>query len=365
MTVKDREALMSQAEYAKSLRSHLPDEAFHPDTNKLWILLINVAILILGWGIAGDLDQWNRYFLWLYLPFAILMGNSVIALLFSTHDLLHSKTIKRPLFRRVISLIGLTMLWMPPTMWKAVHNREHHNKTNSLHDPDRNYLQSHPNNFGKWIQNLFAPSSEVHPFWIMFGMGYAWGIYTFRNLVSVLLFNDGVNAFPVAAFKVSPKERKAIALEFVLIASLHLCIVAYLGAHPAKLILGYFLPIWIGYAGILFYVYTNHMLCQMTSTNDPLINSVSIRVPKIFDQLHLNFSYHTEHHVFPGLNSDYYPLVQTLLINHYPDRFNLLEAGKAWRLMLHTPRYYKDETTFTDWSGAKAVPCPLSKSMRD
>jgi fatty acid desaturase len=37
----------------------------------------------------------------------------------------------------------------------------------------------------------------------------------------------------------------------------------------------------------------------MTEVNDPLINSVSLRVPKILDVLHCNFSDHTEHHIFP------------------------------------------------------------------
>lgn len=361
----NRKDLISQAQYAKWLRTQLPEEAFRPDSNKVWILLINVAILIMGWNLANDFDQWNNYLLWLYLPFALVMGNSIIVLLFSTHDLLHSKTIKKKFLRQLISFMGLTMFWMPPTLWKVVHNREHHNQTNSLDDPDRNYLQNHPNNFGKWIQNLFVPSCDVHPFWICLGMGHAWGIHTFRNLVSVLLFNDGTNSFAVTAFKVSTKERKAIALELTIILAVHLTILTFLEFDPLKLILSYFLPIWIGYAGVMFYIYTNHMLCPMTSINDPLINSTSLRVPKIFDCLHFNFSYHTEHHIFPGLNSDYYPLVQTLLMTHYPDRFNLLDAGKAWRLMLQTPRHYKDETTFTDWSGKKTVPCPLSNSVQN
>jgi fatty acid desaturase len=103
----------------------------------------------------------------------------------------------------------------------------------------------------------------------------------------------------------------------------------------------------------------------MTSENDPLLNSASIKVAKLFDQLHLNFSYHTEHHIFPGINSDYYPLVQELLKTYYPERFNLLGAGEAWYLLRHTPRHYKNENTFTDWSGQKAVPCPLSQESSE
>jgi len=361
MSSINQETWMTQADYAKKLRPLLPAEAFLPNPDKVWILLINLAILFAGWAIAAHLDRWQWYFLWLYLPLTLVMGNSVIVLLFSTHDVMHSRAISNPWVRRVISVLGLTLLWMPPTLWKAVHNREHHGKTNSLQDPDRNYLHSQPNTWGKWIQNAFVPSAEVNPILLTIGMAHAWGVHTFRNLTSVLLFNDGETKYPVVAFKVSNKERRAIALEFLAIFGLHLGLLTYLEFHPVKLLLSYFLPIWIGYAGVMFYIYTNHMACRMTSLNDVLVNSLSIRVPKLFDLLHLNFSYHTEHHIFPGLSSDYYPMVQTLLQIHYPERFNLLDAGKAWQMMLQTPRHYKDETIFTDWHGSKSVECPVSR----
>ncbi len=365
MTISESKPWITQAEYAKKLRPLLPVEAFVPDINKFWILLINLAILVLGWGIASYLDRWNWYYLWLYLPLSLVMGNSVIVLLFSTHDLLHSSAIKNANLRWLISLFGFTMGWMPPTLWKAVHNREHHRKTNSFDDPDRNYLHEQPNSWGKRVQDLFVPSSEVNPVMLVIGMGHAWGVYTLRNLTSILLFNDGLTKYPAAAFTVSNKERKAIAFELFLMLSIHFGIFFYLGFDPLKLCLSYFLPIWIGYSGVLFYIYTNHMLCPMTDVNDPLINSISLRVPKIFDLLHLNFSYHTEHHIFPGVNSNYYPMIQALLIAEYGDRFNLLDSGEAWRLMLQTPRHYKDENTFTDWFGQKSVTCYSSNQAEE
>jgi fatty acid desaturase len=360
MNTIDRQTWITQAEYAKKLRPLLPPEAFIADPSKVIILFANIAILILGWAIAAHLDAWNWYLLPLYLPLALVMGNSITVLIFSTHEMLHSGTIENDRSRQIVSLLGWSMAWMTPTLWKVIHQREHHRKTNSLTDPDRNYLQSQPESWGKWIHNLFAPSAEVNPFWFVVGMSSAWAVHNFRNIVSVLIFNDGLVDIPVVAVKVSDKERRNIAIELVLVIAIHLTICACLGFHPVKLLLGYFLPIWIGYCIAMFYIYTNHLLCPMTSVNDPLLNSVSLRVPKIFDLLHLNFSYHTEHHIFPGINSDYCPMVRELLQTHYPDRFNLLDAGEAWRLMLTTPRHYKDEHTLTDWSGEKAVSCPIS-----
>jgi fatty acid desaturase len=163
MDMVDQKILMTQADYAKKLRPLLPAEAFVPNINQVWILLINILILIVGWAIASYLDRWNPYYLWLFLPIAIVMGNSIAVLGFSSHGLLHSSVISIPWLRQILGLLGFTMLWMPTTLWKVVHNREHHYKTNSEQDPDRNYSYSQPNSWGKWMQNLFVPSSEINP----------------------------------------------------------------------------------------------------------------------------------------------------------------------------------------------------------
>jgi fatty acid desaturase len=355
------EQLIHQAKYAKTLRPLLPAEAFAPDPSKLITLLVNLVILISGWAIAATLNHWNSSLLWLFLPIAILMGNSVLVLLFSVHALMHGSVIKNSRLSHAINLLALAVWWMPPTLWKAVHNREHHNKTNSIADPDRNYTQKQPNTWGKWIQNQFVPSSEVSPLGLILGMATAWGVHGFRNLTSVVLFNHKSVDYVPAALTVSARERWAIAQEYLVIVVLHFSVIACLNFDLKQLLLGYFLPIAIGYTGAMFYIFTNHMLCEMTGVNDPLVNTLSLRVPKLFDRLHLNFSYHTEHHIFPGMNSDYYPMVQELLKVYYPERYNLLDAGDAWRLLMQTPRHYQDSHTFTNWSGEESISCPLSR----
>jgi fatty acid desaturase len=355
----DREKLIHQSTYIKKLRPLLPPEAFEPDPSKLGILLINLGILLLGWGIADYLDRWSVYFLWLYLPLAAIMGNSIIVLLFSSHDLMHGSVQKKSRLTYPIAFLGLSMLLMPPTQWKSLHNLVHHNTTNSLADPDRNYLHQQPDTWGKWIQNLFVPSVEVNPLWLIVGMAGAWAVHNFRNVSSVLLFNNKSVDYVPAAFTVSPKDRSTIGWECLGILGIHLSILFYLDFNPIKVTLAYILPIAIGHAGAMFYIYTNHMGCRMTSINDPLINSASLRLPKIFDLLHLNFSYHTEHHIFPSINSNYYPMVQELLQIHYPERMNLIDAGEAWRLLRETPRHYKDEVTFTDSLGKMSVNCSI------
>ena len=82
---------------------------------------------------------------------------------------------------------------------------------------------------------------------------------------------------------------------------------------------------------IMAYILTNHFLKPLCESNDPLVASTSVQVPALLNWLHSNFSFHTEHHIFPRLNSNYYPLVSKLLQEHYPDRYHQLRFGVAWR----------------------------------
>jgi fatty acid desaturase len=128
----------------------------------------------------------------------------------------------------------------------------------------------------------------------------------------VLLFNTGATRFGPAPIRVSGRERRRIALELLAVIGLHAAVVIWLDAQPLKLLLGYFLPLWCAYAMAMAYIYTNHMLSPLREDNDPLLTSVSLKLPLFLDCLHGNFSHHSEHHVFPGLNGRYLPLVRQL-----------------------------------------------------
>jgi fatty acid desaturase len=357
--------MISQSEYVKVLRPLLPEAAFRPNSNKLFILAINLLMLVMGWAMARDLDAWPPEWLWVYLPFSLAMGNSVIICLFAAHDSMHGSTVREPRWRYAFSFVALAMLWMPPTLWKSVHNHKHHTETNSMGDPDRSYLIQQRNTWGKWIQNLFVPSSEVNWLFLSIGMTSSWLVHTFRHITSILLFNHDRVTYVPAPVVVSPRKRRIIALELAGIALIHLGILSFLKFSLLGILLGYILPMSIGYAGVMFYIYTNHFLCPMTDVNDPLLNSVSLKMPKIFDLLHFNFSYHTEHHLFPSINSDYYPMVQQLLRIHYPESYNLIPIGEAWRLLLETPRHYRDEVTLTDRLDRQSVICPCAIEFKE
>lgn len=348
---------------ARQLRPLLPPEAFHTDPARLLLVPVNLAILVLGWQMATLLDRLPSAMLLLWLPLAVVMGNSVFVLGLLAHELLHGTLPRQRWLRRLTGLLAFSVSWMTPTLWQAVHNREHHGHTNSLNDPDRSYLESQPSSWGKRLFHWIAPSCEVRPLLLAMGMTSAWPLHHFRTTCSVLFFNRVDTQFTPAAFAVSQAERRSIALEVVVIIAIHALVISWIGLRPVPLLLGYFLPLWIGYAMSMVYIYTNHMLSPLTEDNDPLASSLSLRVPAWIDLLHCNFSHHSEHHVFPGLNSNYYPQVRELLLQSHREEFNLMGARQAWRLMLATPRFYRDAKTLVSSDGRVEVPVPCAASV--
>ncbi|MFM9099845.1 MAG: fatty acid desaturase family protein [Cyanobium sp.] len=346
---------------ARSLRPLLPPEAFQTSGQGLLLMAINAAILLLGWAMAARLQLWPRPWLLAWLPLALLMGNSVFVLGLLAHDLMHGARPRARWLRRLLALAAFSVSWMTPTLWQAVHNREHHGQTNGLGDPDRSYLESQPDSWGKRLFLAIAPSAQSHPLLLALGMTSAWPLHHFRTACGVLLAPAGDSRFAPAGFRVSAAERRAIALELVLVVGLHALLIAWIGLRPLPLLLGYFLPLWLGYAMAMAYIYTNHMLSPLSDCNDPLETSLSLRVPAWLDLLHLNFSHHSEHHGFPGLNSSYYPQLRQLLLQHYPGQLRLLGFGQAWRLLLSTPRLYRNAGSLTSRDGRGATAVPLGR----
>ena len=78
------------------------------------------------------------------------------------------------------------------------------------------------------------------------------------------------------------------------------------------------------------HVFTNHFLNLLGDGTDPVKATTSVIVPTWFDRLHFNFSYHTEHHLFPNMNSEYYPALSRILAEHFGREYNRILIGSAW-----------------------------------
>ena len=117
---------------------------------------------------------------------------------------------------------------------------------------------------------------------------------------------------------------------------------------PLRFVFAFVLPLIIGNAIVISYILTNHSLSPLTEVNDPLVNSLSVTMPRVFEKLHLNFGLHVEHHLFPSMSSHYAPLVRDELVRRWPERYQSLPLFTALGRLRATPRIYATETRLHD-----------------
>lgn len=136
-------------------------------------------------------------------------------------------------------------------------------------------------------------------------------------------------------------ERLTVVGELVFIAALQVAVYLFVGnavtwiwASPVALISASCI--------LQVYLFTNHFLNPLGDGTDPVLATTSVRVPAMMNCFHLNFSYHTEHHLFPGMDSNFYPALSDLLRERYGDRYHCLPLGQAWSQLLQMDLYVSD-----------------------
>lgn len=142
------------------------------------------------------------------------------------------------------------------------------------------------------------------------------------------------------------RKRRAVVWHFVLSWAFWIALLAVIGWHDWLFV--FFIPLLVTNFVASSYIATNHNLNPMVPVNDPLANSLTVTVPKWVDVLHFNFSYHVEHHMFPGVNPKYYPLIKKHILAEWSDRYFEMPFWKAMLALFSTPRVYYQRTKFID-----------------
>jgi fatty acid desaturase len=93
------------------------------------------------------------------------------------------------------------------------------------------------------------------------------------------------------------------------------------------------------------YISTNHNISPLTKINDPLANSLTVTTNPLNDLVHLNFGYHTEHHIFPRMSGAHTKKVHFELKKMFPETYQHMPKWQALKLLYSTPRIYKNHTT--------------------
>jgi len=322
--MQQRSQFASPSEYVNELRTLLPAEAFATAPRKLYWLFAHLVIVI-----SGYLGIRNSSSVIVFAVLALLIGHSMACIAFLTHELSHNIIIRRRSLRYVLEVFFWALNLIPATVWRRVHNQTHHMHANTVKDPDRQFLESEERVSTRCYSRVFYPHRNTlrwNPV-----VAFHFVPYIVRNIVAAFYPNSSKPALVPYKPLYTSKQRISIVVELLVILGIQVVIFeavgsrwpAYLWASPAVVL--------ITSAIVMTYVFTNHFLNPLVERADPLATTTSIIVPRLCDRLHSNFSYHTEHHLFPHMNSEFYPALSMLLRERHSDRYRRVPILQAWQ----------------------------------
>jgi fatty acid desaturase len=316
--------------HIRRIRDQLPPAAFRPATPRLWHAAVHAALVGAGyaairqWPSAGPIA-------------ALVIGHSLACLAFVAHEISHNAVIRQRHLKYGLTLAALTPNLIPPTMWNRLHNDAHHGHANTVNDPDRPFIESERQTATRWYAALFYPAQES---WAANGLVLAHFVsYIARNVVSVFYPRAAKPAIVTKKPAYRPFEQRVIAVELLLLAAGQYLVFVLAGRSWWNYLWASPVALCVASAVVMAYVFTNHFLNPISHEHDPLSGTTSVRVPRWIDRVHCHFSYHTEHHLFPSLNSDYYPLVSRALKELAPEDYRQVAFTYAWRQLWQQPRF--------------------------
>jgi fatty acid desaturase len=334
----------SLSDYAREVRAALPAAAFAPARSRLWWLPVHAAIVVLAVAaIAAHAP------LLVCALLSLVIGHSFACLTFLAHEILHGTVVRNRLARGVVGWVCFLPFTLSPRLWVAWHNRAHHGHTMIAgEDPD-----AYPT-LDAYQRDRSSRLVADH---FTLGRGHVLGF------LSVFVgFSAHSTHMTLSARKygfLSRRDHIASLAEKALGVLLWTALAFALGVVP--FLFAYVLPMLVANALVLAFILTNHSLSPMTEVNDPLLNSLTVTVPRWMELTTLNFGYHVEHHVFPAMSPRHAPAVSKILRERWSDRYQSMPLLVALRRMLDTGRVYKDATTLCDPRSGREWPT-LSRS---
>lgn len=326
--------------YAHAIRPSLPARAFTTVPSRLAWLLLHVAT-----AVAGIVALWCGWGgLWAAPLYALAIGHAFAGCAFVGHETMHGAVVRSRAARQWIGWLCFLPFTMSPRLWVAWHNKTHHGNTMSeVNDPD-----AYPT-LAAYRKSKVTRVADFFSFGRSRPAGLATLALGFTGQSSQMLLR-----WAPSSDAMSTRERRLAILETLLGIAVWAALAVAIG--PLKFLFAFGLPLLIGNFIVISYILTNHSLSPLTEVNDPLVNSLTVTVPRIVDRLHLNFGLHVEHHLFPSMSSAYAPLVRAELQARWPERYQSMPLVRALARLAVTPRVYASPTRLYDpLTGAEAA----------
>jgi len=280
---------------------------------------------------------------------SIIIGCSLAGITFLGHETLHGGVVRGRWAIRIVGWFGFLPFTVSPQLWMAWHNRVHHNHCGKTGvDPDMyptlEEYQSQPasrfmaDHFGIGRRRLMSLLS------LMFG---------FTGQSTQMLFNARKRGM------LTPRlHRRAIA-ETLLGVAFWATVAVVVGFVPFIFI--YLLPLVVANTIVMMFIMTNHNLSPLTDINDPLVNSLSVTLPRPLEWLTLTFGYHAEHHLFPTASTRHGRTIRDAIMARFPERYQSMSLGRALVTLYRTARVYRDHVTLIDPPSGNTWPTLLPR----
>jgi fatty acid desaturase len=319
--------------YTGALRPLLDAKAFLPARSRLVWLPLHAAIIGgIGWSVAGGFAP---AVLWPLL--AVITGCCFSAVVFLGHEVLHGSIVRgRPLIR-LVGWICMLPFTLSPTLWTAWHNHHHHHRCGQAGaDPDMypTLLEYETNRSARIMADRF-------------GLGCG----RWMTLFSLLLGFTGQSQQMLWMARrkglLSERRHRRAILETLLGVLFWAVVAASVG--PLPFVVVYVAPLLIANTIVMMFIMTNHNLSPLTpTTNDPLLNSLSVTLPRALEWLTLDFGYHVEHHLFPTISSRHGRRIRSAVRTMFGERYQSMPLDTALHRVFTTARVYLNDTTLID-----------------
>lgn len=324
--------------YSSQVAPRLPAKVFKPAPERLWG---GLAFVLLAAGSMTAIALFELHWL-AKLGLSVLIAQCFAGLGFLGHEILHGTVVKQARLRDWLGGIAMSQFLLGPKLWRRWHNMEHHAHTQHVHDdPDVSITmeQLYQKPFLRWLYK------------------FPWQVRSFTTFVAFSVFfqihSSRQFARLIGQFK--PKDRAMAWAQLLAPIAFYVFGLGYvLGLQ--NWLFAYLIPLLIANFITICYISSNHDLCPLTDVNDPLVNSLSVKMPRWMDVIHFNFSYHTEHHLFPGVSPKWGPLIQQHLREMFPERYNELTMKETLRGLWCLPRVYMDDSRLVDMNHSLAFP---------
>ncbi len=324
--------LMPASAYAREIKSLLPASLFEPARSRvLWLPVHYTAIALVIYSMASG---WLPGYLW---PLAsIVIGCCMAGVTFVGHESLHGGIVRGRVAIRIVGWLGFLPFCVSPQLWMAWHNRVHHNHCGKAGvDPDMypTLPEYQTQRRARVMANYFGIGRRRL-------IGFASLLFGFTGQSQQMLFTARKRGI------LEPKLHRRAIIETLMGVAVWASVGALVG--PLVFLFAFVLPLVVANTIVMTFIMTNHNLSPLSDVNDPLVNSLSVTLPRALEWLTLDFGYHVEHHLFPRMSTRKGRIVRDILRERFAGRYQSMPLGTAMRRLYQTARVYQNATTLID-----------------